>query len=358
MRTFACQCGNRLFFENVQCVTCGSEVGWCENCSEMASFVRNSDDAYICGNCGHAVTKCFNFSDQQVCNRFCTSEAEALQPELCSACQLTETIPDLSVEGNHRKWGRLEQTKRRLLYQLDQLNLPYRSVTPALSFDFKGNVIPPEGVFRKGEFAEHVYTGHSHGKITINIQEADDVEREKLRVDMHEDHRTLIGHFRHEIGHYYWHLLIEGRDEVKCAALFGDHTTSDYAVSLLGYYQQGPPPDWNTRFISAYASAHPWEDFAETFALYLDMRSVLDTAAHLAMPLQPIAPASGIGDYVNAYQSLGIIVNELNRCMGILDLVPEVIATPVVEKLDYIHQAVTNAKTLVSQPEQTVPATE
>lgn len=358
MRVFHCQCGNRLFFENVCCLACNREVGWCEGCSQISSFLRQGDDSYACDLCGQVATKCSNYSVAQICNRFCAAQEQSTTPNLCSACQLTETIPDLTIEGNPVKWQRLEQAKRRLIYQLDELELPYREVVPALSFDFKGNVVPSGSVYRKGELAEHVYTGHANGKITINIQEADDVEREKLRVDMNEPHRTLIGHFRHEIGHYYWQLLIEGRDEDNYKALFGDHTMPDYASSLLSYYQQGPSLDWNTRFISSYASAHPWEDFAETFALYLDIRSVLDTAMHLKTPLPPIESTGGISVFVNAYQSLGILVNELNRSMGILDLVPEVIAVPVVEKLDYIHQAVTNAKTLVSWSEPAVPATE
>jgi hypothetical protein len=342
MQTFFCDCGNRLFFENVQCVACGREVGWCEGCCKIASFEPEDDLQYGCCHCGHTLVKCLNYSLEQVCNRF-RLPTEA--PDICSVCQLTKTIPDLSIEGNREKWQRLEQAKRRLIYQLDLLKLPYRDVSPPLSFDFKANVAPAEAVYRKGEHAEHVYTGHVDGKITINIQEADDVEREKLRVDMNEAHRTLIGHFRHEIGHYYWQVFVQGRDEDRCITLFGNHNAPDYPSALAAYYQQGPAPDWNARFISAYASAHPWEDFAETFALYLDIRSILETAKHLKMPLPSIIESENFSEYVYAYQQLGIIVNELNRCMGILDLVPEVIAPPVVDKLDYIHElvAITNS---------------
>lgn len=342
MQTFACQCGNRLFFENTLCVSCHREVGWCECCRQLSSLSSIADDLYICDGCGETLQKCHNYAIEQVCNRLYRASAENQPPTLCSVCQLSETIPDLSISGNREKWARLEQAKRRLIYQLDLLGLPYQDVDPPLSFDFKGHVIVEHEVLRKGESTEHVYTGHSNGKITINIQEADDVEREKMRIDMHEAHRTLIGHFRHEVGHYYWQLLIQEKLENETKALFGDHEQPDYATALAQYYQNGPDPDWNFYYVSAYASAHPWEDFAETFALYLDIRSVIDTAQHLKIPL-PQTEQNSAESFVIAYQKLGIIVNELNRCMGIFDLVPEVLVAPVVEKLAFIHDLVLNS---------------
>jgi hypothetical protein len=357
MKTYTCQCGNRLFFENVQCVACGRDVGYCEQCSEVTSFFAEENGDFYCDKCGTLARKCTNYQVEQVCNHFVTAAPEAVaEPGLCSVCQLTETIPDLTIDGNRDKWRRLEQAKRRLVYQLDLLKLPYRGVEPALSFDFKGNVVPAEGVWRKGELAEHVYTGHLNGKITINIEEADDVEREKLRVDMNEAQRTLIGHFRHEIGHYYWQLLIQGQRETECVEIFGDHNDPDYATALSLYYQQGPRLDWSRAFISAYAASHAWEDFAETFALYLDIRSVLDTAQHLGVPLPQITNPDAFEEYVVAYQKLGIMVNELNRCLGIFDLVPEVIVQPVVDKLNFIHDLLQKASSDSSISNQTAEA--
>lgn len=343
MNTFTCQCGNRLFFENVQCVACGREVGRCEQCLEVTSFSAQENSDFCCDNCGTFARKCTNYQVEHVCNHFVAILADSTEGSLCSVCQLTETIPDLTIEGNRDKWRRLEQAKRRLIYQLDLLGLPYQGVNYALTFDFKGHVVPAEGVWRKGEFAEHVYTGHLNGKITINIEEADDVEREKLRVDMNEAQRTLIGHFRHEIGHYYWQLFIQGQCETECMQVFGDHNDPDYATAMGLYYQQGPRPDWSQAYISAYAASHPWEDFAETFALYLDIRSVLDTAQHLGVPLPKITTPNVFEEYVVAYQELGIMANELNRCLGIFDLVPEVIVQPVVEKLNFIHDLLQKA---------------
>jgi hypothetical protein len=357
MRTFSCQCGIRLFFENTQCLACGRDVGWCEACGQIASFLKHNDH-FVCDNCGQVAQKCHNFSVEQVCNRFVATDPELSQDGLCTSCVLTETIPDLAIEINRVKWRRLEQAKRRLLYQLDLLNLPYGGVVPALSFDFKGNVLADDCVYRKGEETEYVYTGHADGKITINIDEADDVKREQLRVDMNEAQRTLIGHFRHEVGHYYWQLLVQGTDEEAFMAIFGDHNNPNYGTALTQYYANGPRPDWALNYVSAYSTAHPWEDFAETFALYLDIRSVLDTAEHLKLPLPAMKMNDECTRYITAYQKLGIIVNEINRCLGIFDLVPEIIAEPVVKKLTYVHQLILNPVIDASRKLAGTPSTE
>lgn len=269
---------------------------------------------------------------------------------LCAACQLTSTIPDLSVPGNRERWAKLEDAKRRLLYQLDLLKLPYLQTNPPLSFDFKGDVFPPERVWRRGEPRERVYTGHVNGKITININEADDVEREKIRVDMQEPQRTLIGHFRHEIGHYYWLLLVQGQSEDSFETLFGNPYEPDYGHALEAYYAQGPSDNWPDRYVSAYASSHPWEDFAETFGIYLDMIAITDTAAEFGLKSSAFDSTTPFHDLVTAYQQIGIAVNELNRALGIFDLVPEVIVPAVQEKLEYVHDLV-RGKTPARMPQ-------
>jgi hypothetical protein len=38
------------------------------------------------------------------------------------------------------------------------------------------------------------------------------------------------------------------------------------------------PAHWRDNFVSAYATTHPWEDFAETFAHYLHIVDTLETA--------------------------------------------------------------------------------
>jgi hypothetical protein len=369
MRTYHCTCGNRIYFENSFCLACQKELGWCEACARMTSLEPAADRLptdlsgglptvdFLCGHadCRQPLRKCRNYAVENVCIRCYAVSADAIPQNdaegsasppanrLCTACQLTETIPDLTVAGNRVKWARLEAAKRRLLYSLDRLGLPYVGLQPRLSFDFKADVEPPYNEWRSAGPAEIVRTGHVDGKITINIREADDALREKMRVEFHEAHRTLIGHFHHEIGHYYWDALVRGSRETEFRNLFGDHNAVPYAEAMRAYYQNGPPAGWPQSYISAYAAAHPWEDFAETFALYLDIVSVLDTAAHLFKSVRANFRGRSVQQLVEHFQEVGILVNEFNRTVGLIDLVPEVVVPPVVAKLDFVHSLVKRA---------------
>ncbi len=344
MRTYRCLCGNVTFFDNCQCLACGQALGFCPACRNLATLLPQNDGFWQCGNpdCGTRLAQCFNYSQNNVCNRCVRLPAPS--GSLCDCCRFNATVPDLSVAGNLYKWYRLEAAKRRLFYDLSQLGLPYGTtsdgVHPPLTFDFKAEQIPKQDIWRSLGNSEKVFTGHDHGRITINLREADDVEREKLRVDMGEAQRTLIGHFRHEIGHYYWDMLVLGRREQECIAIFGDHNHPTYAEALEAHYKHGPPANWRERFISAYATMHPWEDFAETWATYLDMASTLDTADHMGFIGETDPVHADPDAMVSRYQQLGIALNELNRSQGLLDIVPEVFLPPVVVKLRYIHQLV------------------
>lgn len=340
MRTFTCSCENTLFFDNSRCLRCGKEVGFCPTCRSVVALHPRPEGGWHCGSplCGASLVKCFNYQQHDVCNR-CVSAEGAAGPALCGYCSLNRTTPDLSVPAFVVKWYRLEAAKRRLLYALDLIGLPYRwpegDPRPKLRFDFRADAVPEAGVWRPvGD--ERVFTGHSGGLITINVREADHAERERLRVDLGEEHRTLIGHFRHEIAHYYWEVLIYGRAEEASRAVFGDHDRPTYQEALKAYYERGAPADWRERYVSAYATMHPWEDFAETFATYLDMVSVLDTASHFGFTRTP--PRFGDFDAMaTQYKSLGIGLNEINRSMGLLDLVPEVLVGPVRDKMRFVH---------------------
>jgi hypothetical protein len=340
MRTFRCVCENVLFFDNSLCLACGREAGFCPACRNLVALLPEGG-RFRCGNaaCSAALVKCANYRDHNVCNR-CAASGDPAAALLCDCCRFNQTIPDLSVAGNAEKWYRLEAAKRRLFYDLDLLQLPYGTaadgVQPPLRFDFKADVIPKDEFWRRVGPAERVYTGHANGTITINVREADDVEREKLRVDLGEAHRTLIGHFRHEIGHYYWDALVRGRCEAECKAVFGDHDDPPYADALARYYRDGPPAGWAASYVSAYAAMHPWEDFAETFATYLDMVSALDTAFHVGLAGLP-APLGDLGAMARRYQMLGVALNEMSRTMGLIDFVPEVLVGPVLEKMRFIH---------------------
>jgi hypothetical protein len=311
----------------------------------LVALAPQPDGGFTCSNpeCGAELVKCINYSQHNVCNR-CVARQNAGEGGLCDCCRFNDTIPDLSVAGNLEKWRRLEAAKRRLFYDLDELGLPYGTavdqVDPPLTFDFKADVIKNSGFWRSVGSQQRVFTGHAEGRITINIREADDVVREKLRVDLGEAHRTLIGHFRHEVGHYYWDQLIKGRREDASRAVFGDHDQPTYADALDTYYKNGAPSDWALSHVSAYATMHPWEDFAETWATYLDMVSGLDTAHHVGFGGEPEPASADVDRMVKRYQQLGIALNEINRSMGLLDVVPEVFVPPVVEKLRFIHELV------------------
>lgn len=344
MKFYACACNARLFFENSICTTCSREVGWCPCCRAIRAVEPIGDGQYRCAteNCGALLKKCANYAEYAVCNRFI--EAEALAG-LCNCCRLNDTIPDLSVEGNREKWAGIEVAKRRLLYILDELNIPYGTTEdgfePPLSFDFKADVIPTGAVYRTMGKGERVFTGHANGKITINIKEADDAEREKLRVDLGEAQRTLIGHFRHEIGHYFWELLVPDRHLDAFITLFGNHESPTYQDALKRHYDNGAPDDWHLSYISAYATMHPWEDWAECFAFYLDMASVLETASNVG--LMGSVDWRDFQTMLDRFRGLGVVVNEINRTMGLTDLVPEVITPPVEAKLRMIHRVVRRA---------------
>ncbi len=348
MKSYLCACNNRVFFENTQCVSCLSELGWCPSCASIRSLVTLGDGRYQCSHasCGVNLVKCQNYAKESVCNRCVVSDV-ADENLLCDYCRFNDTIPNLSLGDNREKWLRLEQGKRRLLYTLDLLRLPYGNaqdgIEPELSFDFKGDIIPERKWWWAMSKEERIYTGHAHGKITINIKEADHVEREKARVSFSEAHRTIIGHFRHEVGHYYWDMLVRGQCEEACVAVFGDHNNPPYSEALNIYYAEGPPADWQQRYVSSYATMHPWEDFAECFATYLDMISVLDTAFHTGFVQNLDVRSADLPFMVDQYARLGVMFNEMNRAMGLLDLVPEVIAPAIMRKFQFLHDLLRGA---------------
>lgn len=347
-------CGNRLFFHNTACVRCERRVGWVESLGRIAPVEGEDAGQQVALRDADAepVTRCQNWVEHGVCNRLLAVGGAS---KLCAACRLNRTVPDLKVAGNSGKWARLELAKRRLLYTLDMLGLPWSDphLDPPLSFDFKADILPPAGDWRgsgeaggsEGEGGgEQVYTGHDHGLITINIKEADPAHRERTRVEMGESHRTLIGHFRHEVGHYYWDVLIKGNADREAAfnQTFGDPENPTYAEALERHYQEGPPEDWRERYVSSYATMHPWEDWAEAWAFYLDMIDVLDTAKDAG--LTAVEPGeAGVQETVAAYVRLGLLMNELNRSQGLKDLVPEVVTPAVGAKLRAVEGVVRGA---------------
>lgn len=340
MRTYTCICGNKLFFDNSLCTSCGRHVGWCEACEAVVGIESNSDDQapFHCG-LGHYLSACRNNVDYGVCNRYRIDG-----PGFCRACCLNLTVPDQSIPGNRERWVRLEAAKRRLLYDLRLVGLEL-TVTdqhnghPALSFRFMSNEIKENGKWKPLDDGEPVYTGYADGVITINLKETDSVEREKTRVQFGEPQRTLVGHFRHEVGHYFWDVLIRSNDTrySKFIDTFGDPNDPPYGDALDRYYRDGPMSDWQHSYVSAYASMHPWEDWAETWSTYLHMAGALDTLnAHGWVEYKP--PFENVEAAMAAYAQSSIVVNELTRNRGLLPLTPEVLTASVRRKLIFIHK--------------------
>jgi len=354
LRIFKCQqCGNALFFENVRCESCGYQLGYLPDTETISALEPAGGELWRAlgaePNRDH-YRMCTNYVSENVCNWMVPAD----DPHgFCRACRLNSLVPDLSVAGNRERWALLETGKRRLVYGLMRLGLPVvdRKADPqrGLAFQFMADV--PESFRESGK----VMTGHADGVITINLIEADSATREKLRLDMNENYRTIIGHFRHEIGHYYWERLINGQTEHEpFRALFGDER-ADYDEALSRHYQQGPPQDWSQRFITSYASMHPWEDWAETWAHYLHICDTLETAAafevriraakselantHIAIG-NDVFRASSLDDLLEQWYPLTFAVNSINRSMGQPDLYPFVLATVPLDKLRFVHDII------------------
>jgi hypothetical protein len=331
MRVFRCECGSTVFFNNTQCLSCSRQLGFLPEALEMASFALDAP-AEVETKFGR-YKKCGNYAHEGVCNWMVPSNAESA---LCQACRLNNVIPDLSEPENRALWQEVEQAKRRLVYSLDWLKLPVvsKSEDPerGLSFDIKADV-----------GTERVLTGHADGLITLNLGEADPAEREKMRVAMKERYRTLLGHFRHEIGHYFWDRLVGDHSQHDAfRALFGDER-ADYAEALKQHYGRPTNPNYAESFISHYAASHPWEDFAETFAHYLHMIDTLETAEQYGF-----ASTGKVEDTFEAlmteWYALTVALNALNRSMGLPDAYPFAISATVKEKLRFVHELIHAAR--------------
>jgi len=348
MKAFHCdQCGNLVFFENVQCVRCNRALGFLPDAIDLSTLEASGEGrwrALTPAARDRAYKQCANGQQHQVCNWLVTAEDSN---SFCLACRLNDVIPDLGVTNHRELWHKLEVAKRRVLYTLLRLGLSTEGAPsenrPPLRFRFLSDPVggPP------------VMTGHDEGVITINIAEADDRERERRRVALHEPFRTLLGHLRHEIAHYYWGELVASTPHLsRFRALFGDETR-DYSAALKTYYQQGAPKDWETRHVSAYAAAHPWEDWAETCAHYFHIVDTVETAASFGLALKPKHPAAkamtadpgsgprwdaGFDRILQNWLPLTYALNELNRGMGLPDLYPFVLSAPAIEKLGFVHE--------------------
>lgn len=332
MRRFFCRCGQVVFFESTRCVHCGSTLAFDPGQMRMVTLEGDGREPELIA--GRTLRYCRNKLEYDACNWLAPLEQAS---GYCLACQCNHIIPNLDKPENLRRWQALEQAKKRLVYSLLDLGLELVSKWDdperGLWFDFL------EDKRTSQEVAEgFVATGHAGGVITINVLEADDPRREAIRESMNEPYRTLLGHFRHESGHYYWRSLIGEVPERLEAfrALFGDER-ADYDAALQDYYARGPAPDWSEQYVSAYASAHPFEDWAETWGHYLHMTDTLETAQ--SFELEP----AGAGDApfeerMARWMKLTLALNALNRSMGLRDAYPFVLSAPVRAKLGFVDE--------------------
>ena len=322
MKSFRCRaCENPLFFENSRCVACGTRLGFSR--TERAIVPVDEQGRYVDveGRTWHVCTHL----DLSGCTWL-----SAFPGGQCSCCDLTRTRPNDADTVGLEQYAAAEAAKRHLVYELDGLGLRVvdKGTDPVdgLAFDLLSSV------------AEDVVIGHQDGVITIDLAESDDAHREKVRARLDEPYRTVLGHFRHEVGHYYEWQLVRGEERIaRCREVFGDESV-DYGAALQRHYAEGPPDGWERSFISTYATMHPFEDFAETFAHYLHICDTIETAGEYG--LTAVAPVSAFSSFrdvvVGVWVPLAIALNMINRSMGAGDLYPFVIPDPVLDKLELV----------------------
>ena len=337
-----CHCGQRIFFDNTVCLRCGAALAFDPAVGKLVALDSTTEGQ-----------RCDNFSSVATCNWLAPSSGSTL-PDLCLSCSLNLTIPDISQPENASLWRECEQAKRRLIAQLLALKLPLQSLREdpeqGLGFELL-RWLPGDPPLR---------TGHLQGVITIDVAEADPAWREQMRQRLQEPYRTMLGHFRHESGHYYWFRLVDNDRWLPAfRELFGDET-QDYARSLQHHYHYGPPADWQTCYISSYASAHPWEDWAETWAHYLHMSDTLAAAEQMGvridtpgLPDKPFtlddlkncsfldtSSANTFLSMVNYWVHLSSTLNVLARSMGQMDIYPFVLTRGSLPKMYLVASVV------------------
>ncbi len=353
MKLFRCQvCDNIIYFENRTCGRCGHRLGYIPDLGIMSPLEPAGDPNWTpVGADGTPRRFCAN-ADYDACNWLIPAGAP---DRLCLACRHNDIIPDLSNAAHVAAWREIEFSKHRLFYSLLRWGLPLetRAENPVhgLAFDFLAD--PPNAGGQK------VMTGHEDGLVTIALAEANPAELERRRSELDETYRTVLGHFRHEVGHHFWDVMVRDDDNRLEAfrSIFGDET-QDYNAALQRYYQEHAPANWQENFVSAYATSHPWEDFAETWAHYFHIVDTLDTANAFGLSIAPAIDREGghmahvdfdpyvegdIAQIVEAWTPVAVAMNSMNRAMGRPDLYPFVLGPPVIGKLGFIHALVRGA---------------
>lgn len=353
MRDLTCPtCRRRVFFENDRCLSCGTDLGFdpatfamvaVEGDAAAPADAIDTDDSPLvrCANAGI-----------DGCN-WVVAGSDA--GSLCRSCELTRTRPPEGDDEAHDRFVEAEAAKRRLVAQLIDLDLPivtFDQDADGLGFDLLSSRF------------DQVMIGHEDGLITLDLAEADDAHRERVRSELGEPYRTVLGHFRHEVGHYYWMVLVRDGGHLDAfRACFGDER-ADYGDALGAHYGGDGPTGWEDDFVSAYATMHPWEDWAETFAHYLHLRDTVQTATEMGVTVadpteppderEPVpAPDAEEGPFrelVREWIALAGALNALNRSMGAGDLYPFVLAPKVIDKLAFVDGLVRRDRAASTEP--------
>ena len=333
MIRFYCPCGAEVFFESRICQSCNRALAF--NPSTVSFEVLPQQAALT--EPGADKTLCQNGIDYGVCNWLAHKDAPG---GLCSGCQYNRTIPNLSRTENVKRWDVIEAGKKRLLYGLLRLGIPITSgwqlPGKGLLFDFlEDQRSNPEAE------ASFITTGFLDGIITLNVLEADPALRFVEQQAANEVYRTVLGHLRHESGHYVYSLFAEDHClQQSFATLFGD-SSENYNQALKRFYANGATPDWDRNYITPYASSHPLEDWAETWGHYLHLHDTLETAVSFKLIPTPLRDQT-FDERIQSWRDLSVGFNELNRSMGLNDAYPFVINEKVAEKLQFAN-AVTDA---------------
>jgi hypothetical protein len=255
------------------------------------------------------------------------------QGAFCRSCAMTELAPDTSIANAMSNWAQTEAAKRWALDNLGRWHW-FRPEDPGT----------PPRFHILAEGPTPVQMGHIEGVVTISVAEADPVVRTTRREALDEPYRTMIGHMRHEISHMLWWRLSLRADFLEAfRAMFGDERI-DYAAEMQRHFNDGPPPDWRQRYLTAYASSHPHEDWAETAAHLVHLTDIADSFVAAGLS-SPELPGSGWDPYAEtnaeklvwAAASLAVAVNHVNRSMGLSDLYPFVLSEAALRKLVFVH---------------------
>lgn len=340
MKKFSCACGAPLFFENHFCGACGRPTLYLPEARALLAADGAggtfeplgsvpAEGAGLWRRCRH---------EEHGCNWAVPAPApgSAGDAALCASCELTRTVPDPGHAESVTRWRVFESAKRRLLFTLAALQrtpVPKgRDARRGLAFDF---------LVATG--SAQVTTGHRDGVVTIDLAEADPVARTRIREQLGERYRTPLGHLRHEVGHYLWQLLIQDSERLDAfRGLFGDERV-DYAEALERHYAAPPPEGWSESHVSAYATAHPFEDWAETCAHYLHAVDAVETAGEFG--LAPVRPES-FDRTLELWMELSVGLNAMSRSLGLEDAYPFVLTAPVRAKLTWVHEALAGEEKL------------